>query len=118
MEQLKEFMLKAWDWLNEPLPIISVSVLFISFFAWRVFKSTKFGKKQLVKMENRLTQWESTLRQKEQELTKLKDEIIEKNKELEKHIIKHKEIIIKICETIPNKKVKAIAEKVKDNGEK
>lgn len=117
MEQFKEFMLTAWEWLNQPLPIISVSVLFLLVFAWKVFKSTKFGKKQLVAMERKIANSEEKLEIKKQELEVLKQQIIAKNKELEEKLEKVDEFIIKLCNTIPNRKVKELVKEIKDGEE-
>ena len=46
----KQWTMTAWDWLNEPLPIVGVSTLMILIFAWQVFKNSSFGKKQLLEL--------------------------------------------------------------------
>ena len=118
MEQFKEIVDTFWGWLNQPLPIIGVSILFILIFLWKIFSSTSFGKKQIKKINDGFKRLETFVDEKAKEIEQTKQEIetnIEKFKEDYNFMLS---IIVELCETLPNKKVKVIAEKVKEYEER
>lgn len=101
MEQVKEFILHAWEWLNQPLPIVGVSVLFILIFLWKFLASTSFGKKQIKKLNEG---FERTKQKLEDEIKHYQDVIAQQNEK-----IKFLESLIgELILLIPNKKVNAL----------
>lgn len=98
----------AWEWVNKPLPVVGTSVLMIIILLWKIFASSSFGKKQLKQFKERTQIVETdfeTLKQTSQEtIDAYKAELEQMEKKLEEYRL----LIKKVCETIPNKKVKAI----------
>jgi energy-coupling factor transporter transmembrane protein EcfT len=106
--QVKDYANIAWEWLNKPLPVVGTSVLMIIILLWKIFASSSLGKKQLKQFKERTQIVETdfeTLKQTSQEtIDAYKVELEQMQHKLEEYRL----LIKKICETIPNKKVKAI----------
>ena len=98
---MKEFMLKAWEFLNDPLPIVGVSILFILIFIWKIYSSSSVGVKQLNKIKKDFERTENAVDEKIKHLE-------EKLKQLESENEKLKHIISELMSIIPNKKVLAL----------
>ena len=114
MEQFKEFMAKAWEWLNAPLPIVGVSLLIILIFAWRIFASSSFGKKKLKKLKGAFESLKIDWEKKENEL----NEIV---KQAEQHANTAKEQlkaleseILEICDKSYNQRLKELGERIRN----
>lgn len=113
-DQTKEWLSIAWQWLNEPLPVVGVSSLVIAFFIWKIFISSSFGKKKYNEVKNDISNLLDWLSKSEEEKEELKNEIKaleQKNKILIAYINQ-------IKNAIPNKKVKQIAEIKEDEEER
>lgn len=114
-EQAKSILDTIMDYANRPLPIIGVSIGLVGYIALKIFSSTIYGKRNLIAAKAEY----------KEESSKAKAEYESYKKELEATVSGLKEVIVKICETSPNKKIKSIgssyAEKCKgvsENGEK
>lgn len=119
-EQTKLAMDVVVEWVNKPLPIIGVSILTLGGVVLTVLNRTTLGRKLLTQLKEEIGAFKS-------ENEKLKQEIIEKEKELATHkqeqiaflsnysqrIDKLTENIVKVCETSPNAKIKALGEEIK-----
>lgn len=116
MEQFKEFMMKAWEFLNAPLPIVGVSLIFILIFLWKIISSSSFGKKNIKRLNEVSRETKESVDKKLIEYdTKIKEQdekIEQQNKEIEYL----KQFIVRLCLTSPNKKIKELAKEL-DNGE-
>lgn len=108
--QLKEFLSSAWVWLNEPLPIVGVSILVVCLFAWRVISTSSIGKRQLAifkrekeEVEDQFNEWKKVFIE---ALEKKDEEIQNLNKKLDFYI----DFTEKVVAAIPNSKVRKIGE--------
>lgn len=52
VEPVAEWIRKAWEWCNQPLPIVGISLITIIIFLWRVLVSTNYGKKAVAKLQS------------------------------------------------------------------
>lgn len=121
-ERTKEAMDIVVEYINKPLPIVGFSILTLGIVAYEIFSHTSFGKKTInqlkVEIENQ-KQLCLSYQEKGQnalELAYVKEE--EQKAVLEAYsneieLIKDK--VVKLCETSPNVKVKAIGEELKEN---
>ena len=119
-EQTKLAMDVVVEWVNKPLPIIGVSILTLGGVILVVLNRTTLGRKLLSQLKEEIGVFKS-------ENEKLKQEIIDKEKELEtnkqeqiaflsnysQRIDKLTESVVKVCETSPNAKIKALGEEIK-----
>lgn len=100
---------------NKPLPVIGVSTLFVLIFAWKVFGATSFGKKSIKSLTNSFVRLKQDNSQALDELKAFMEQVNEQLKAKDERISQLEDYIKKICDAIPNKKVKAIGEQI--NGE-
>lgn len=108
MEQVKDFLMKAWDFLNEPLPIIGLSTLMLLVFLWKIFASSSFGKKQLKRLNEGFERTKTDLELKVKMLTDENARLKEQNENFKQEI---KQLVFDLITVIPNKKVQALKEK-------
>lgn len=121
-DETKWFMEQVGIVLNYPITIAGVSITIGSIIAYVlvnfVLKNTKFGKKQLVAMEQRIDTIESKNEDHKTNLNEVTQEYIGKYIDLEKEYNKEKEynearyakleeLVLSSLETVPNKKVRA-----------
>lgn len=118
-EQVKFYLNTAWEWMNKPLPIVGISSLMIIVILWRMIASSAFGKAQLMQFKDRTKavemQFVDLENQSKEILEKYEKEYQGRIEELQHKVEEYRLLIKKLCETIPNKKVKAIGETI--NGE-
>lgn len=121
-EQAKGVMDKIIEYLNTPIGITGLSIASIGYIFYKIISMTSIGKVGLgtikndftnvcTKVENGLAK----LEEKEKELAKKEEEI---KVFVEGYSIKVKELndsLIKVCETSPNAKIKALGEQFKGN---
>lgn len=101
----------AWDWLNQPLPVVGISVLFILVFMFKIFAESSLGKKKLNEFKRATDNIKQDFDELVQLFYELKSGCEEEINELKQENKELKQVIKEICEVIPNKKVKAIGEK-------
>lgn len=101
----------AWNWLNQPLPIVSISVVTICSFALTIFVKSNWGKKNIEKVK----EYAELTRQKNDEFSKeMEGHLNELKETLKTYELALCELEVKIkavCETSRNKNVKALADK-------
>lgn len=114
MEQFKEFMMKAWDFLNAPLPIVGVSLLIILIFAWKVFASSSFGKKQLKKLNDHFTNLKTDWEKEKNELETKKQALENEVKSWEERFKALESDILEICDKSYNQRLKELGERIKN----
>lgn len=110
-EQTKNWTMTAWDWLNKPLPIVGVSTLVVIFFLWKVFVNSSFGKKKLNELKELLNNTQTELENKNKIANDRINNLITENEDLKNKLEEAINTIKEICETSPNKKIKAIGVK-------
>lgn len=108
--QVKDYTFKVWDWLNQPLPIISLSVVAIVVILFRIFAVSSFGKRKLNELKafyNELKyEYNNYKKEAENTIANLNKSLDEKDYE----IGRLNTIVKKLINATPNKKVKAIGE--------
>lgn len=114
MEQFKEFMMKAWDFLNAPLPIVGVSLLIILIFAWKVFASSSFGKKQLRKLNDHFANLKNDWENEKKELEDKKQALENEVKSWEERFKALESDILEICDKSYNQRLKSLGERIKN----
>lgn len=124
VEPVTDWIRSAWEWMNNPLPIVGVSLIAILVFLWRFLSSTSFGKKALKKLNADFEETKkSTSKQLEAyraENEKMKAELASREEEL----AMLQATLGVVCSTSRNKQVKEAyqalkqSEEVQDDGEK
>lgn len=114
-EATKQFIMNAWAWLNDPLPVVGVSIAMILWFLWRIFCNSSFGKKQIYEFKRLTQQTISEFNTYKLECNKKIAEFEVIIEEQQKSIDYYREVIKTICGNSRNAKIKEIG--VKLNGE-
>ena len=114
VQPVAEWIRKAWEWCNQPLPIVGLSLVTIIIFLWRVLVSTNYGKKTVKKLQtiadDTKTETEKTLEEMKAENEAYKAQI----EELQTQIELSRGVLEKVCEASRNKSVKDLAEMLKE----
>ena len=110
--QFVQFWLDAWQRLNDPLPVVGVSVVMILVFAWNVFSRTSLGQRMIKKQNEAIARMKQENQSAKKEYEVFKNNIKELLEEKQKEIDYLKGVIAEGFKAIPNKKVKEIGEKV------
>lgn len=97
-EQAKSILDTIMDYANRPLPIIGGSLGLFGYILFKIFSMTIYGKRNVLAAKAEY----------KEESSKLKYEVETYKKELSDTVSGIKEVICEICETSPNKKIKAI----------
>lgn len=105
-EETLEFTEKAKDFINQPLPIIGVSIVVLGGVLVKILSLSKYGQSQIAKAEEKIEEYKELI-----ETNKTDLEALLEAKQAE--IDELKATIVKVAENVPNKKVKAIAEELK-----
>lgn len=103
--EFKDTLALIKDFVNQPLPIVGVSLVTILIFIWRCFVASKYGKKALneLRKENEQLRKENNDFKNETNccIVELKNQIADKDK-----------TIARICELSTNQKIKAIGKEL------
>lgn len=111
-ELAKQILATLVDYLNRPLPIVGVSSLVLAGLIWKIFQSTGYGKKAIAKMKE---EYELEKKQVHEDYEKQKLEYTTIISMYEKENDLILDSMTQVCDAIPNKKVKEIAIKLKDD---
>lgn len=111
-EEVQMYSMQVWEWLNCPLPIVSVSGLTIALIVWRLIASSSFGKKRYNQLKAEYLklkeEYEENKEEYERKIAEIKDGISLAFEELDNVGLKLKES----CMANPNKKIKQIGESI------
>ena len=114
VQPVADWIRQAWEWCNQPLPIVGLSLVTIIIFLWRVLVSTNYGKKTVKKLQtiahDTKTETEKTLEEMKAENEAYKAQI----EELQTQIELSRGVLEKVCEASRNKSVKDLAEMLKE----
>ena len=117
--ETQEYFRNAMTFLNQPLPIVGVSLLVIGGFVIKAISMTSFGKKALADLKSDYNKWKKEVDETESKELELKAEVDETKQEVEDtldNFYKDTNELIKVLhealKTSPNKKVQAFADKL------
>lgn len=122
-DQTIEVLASIKDFINQPLPIVGVSILGIGIFLYEIIVRTNFGKKALAKIIEERDLALAKLEEKEINLEELEQKVLETLAKEDEKIEKIKEYIAKLCSYSRNINAKELGEKIlkelgdTDNGE-
>ena len=102
----------AWNWLNDPLPVVGFSVVTICGCIVYVLSRTSFGKKIMKKLNAGFERVEKQVAEDKKEREEFEKHIKTLLADKDKEIAYLKDVIKKICDALPNKKVKEIGEQI------
>lgn len=113
IQPVADWIKKAWQWCNQPLPLVGISLVTIVIFLWRVFVSTGYGKKAIKKFqevaEDTKTATNKTIEEMKAECEEYKTQL----EALQAQVATAKEVLEKVCDNSRNKQVKELAEQLK-----
>lgn len=117
VQPVADWIKQAWEWCNQPLPIVGISLIAILVFVWRVFVSTGYGKRTIKKItaiaDEAKSNSSKALEDAKAENERLRAELDELTAQIELS----RGVLEKVCEASRNKSVKDLADMLKDNTE-
>ena len=105
--EFKNAINKFWAFVNEPLPVVGVSLLIIGGFIWKILR----GKAKIKELEERY-------KAKLDELNGKKDDLSDIKEKVDQELANMKNAVVEVCLTIPNVKVNKIGEELRDGKER
>lgn len=107
------------DFVNQPLPIVGVSIVGIGIFVYEIVVRTNYGRKALNRVEETAQTNYKRLEEKELEIEQVKKDVEEELKAQGVDIKELKEYLIELCGYSRNIKAHELANKIGgvDNGE-
>lgn len=113
VQPVADWIQKAWEWMNQPLPIVGFSLIAVIIFLWRFLTTTSVGKKALKKMNEAFEQTKA-------DTGKALDEYRAENEALKKQLAESQDDIQNlrsaleiVCANSRNKNVKNALNEVK-----
>ena len=121
-EQAKGVMDKIIEYLNTPIGITGVSIASIGYIFYKIISMTSIGKVGLRTLKNdfcntvqKVDDGLAKLEEKEKELAKKEEDLKVFVEGYSNKVNELSDSLIKVCETIPNAKIKALGEQFKGN---
>ena len=119
-QETKEFVKLAIEFVNQPLPIIGISIATGGFLLWKIIDCTPIGRKgynaikeDFKKEQDKINGYKQVAEEKLGEVKKLANEQIDILSHYSQQIDNLCDNLVKVCETSPNAKIKAIGEEIK-----
>lgn len=113
---------RVYNFLNTPFGITGLSVFSLGYIGYKIISQTSIGKKGLgtlkndfSKVQNKVAEYEQVLDEKIKDLAKKENDIKVLVEGYSTEIDKITESLVKVCETSPNAKIKALGEDIKGN---
>lgn len=100
------------DFINQPLPIVGVSILTLGIFGYEIFAKTSFGVRAINQIKSESETQIARLESKESDLVKLEEEIDKHLKEQDIDIDELKAYLIELCGYSRNIKAQELANKI------
>lgn len=117
VQPVADWIKQAWEWCNQPLPIVGISLITIIIFLWRVLVSTNYGKKTIKKLQtiadDTKTATDKTLEEMKAENENYKKQI----EDMQAQIELAKGVLSQVCTSSRNKQVKELADMLKETTE-
>ena len=111
-ELASEIFDKVVYYLNKPLPIVGVSAVILSLLVWKIFSSTIYGKKKIAEMKSEFEREKAELKN-QYEAKKIEYAAVLDCYRKENDLVY--EAVEKVCDAIPNVKVKEIGVALKSD---
>lgn len=117
VQPVADWIKQAWEWCNQPLPIVGISLITIIIFLWRVLVSTNYGKKTIKKLQT-IADDTKTATNKTLEEMKAENENYKKQiEDMQAQIELAKGVLSQVCTSSRNKQVKELADMLKETTE-
>ena len=117
VQPVADWIKQAWEWCNQPLPIVGISLITIIIFLWRVLVSTNYGKKTIKKLQT-IADDTKTATDKTLEELKAENESYKKQiEDMQAQIELAKGVLSQVCTSSRNKQVKELADMLKETTE-
>ncbi len=117
VQPVADWIKQAWEWCNQPLPIVGISLVTIIIFLWRVLVSTNYGKKTIAKLQT-IADDTKTATDKTLEEMKAENENYRKQiEDMQAQIELAKGVLSQVCTSSRNKQVKELADMLKETTE-
>lgn len=117
VQPVADWIKQAWEWCNQPLPIVGISLVTIIIFLWRVLVSTNYGKKTVAKLQT-IADDTKTATDKTLEEMKAENENYRKQiEDMQAQIELAKGVLSQVCTSSRNKQVKELADMLKETTE-
>lgn len=117
VQPVADWIKQAWEWCNQPLPIVGISLITIVIFLWRVLVSTNYGKKTIAKLQT-IADDTKTATDKTLEEMKAENENYRKQiEDMQSQIELAKGVLSQVCTSSRNKQVKELADMLKETTE-
>lgn len=108
----------AWEWLNEPLPVVGVSAIIVGGIIIKIISMTSWGKAQVNRVNEIVDSFQkSTSEVLDQQKATVESQVRRleaEGKEKDKKIERLKERVITITKLLPNKKLKDLGKEMQD----
>ena len=118
-DETKELLNYVMDHLNKPLPIIGVSILTLWYAISSVISRSSIGKKSLTKITKDFDELKEETKHNEELAQEYYEKCLKKDDELKVILNSYsssvdtlKEYVVKVCQTSPNAKIKALSKDI------
>ena len=118
-QETKDFVKGVMVFINQPLPIIGISILTLGFLVYKIIDITPIGRKgfnaikdEFKKEQDKIIGYREVAEEKLGQVQKLANEQIAILSDYSKEIDNLTEYLAKVCETSPNAKIKALGEQL------
>lgn len=111
-EETVAFCNKVVEWLNQPLPIVGVSIIVVGGTIYKLLSQTSIGKKKIEQIKEIVSNSNESIEQYKIALETYKSLAESELNAKEQEIQELKAFIQKVCETIPNKKVNELVKEL------
>lgn len=114
VQPVADWIKTAWEWCNQPLPIVGISLVTIIIFLWRVLVSTNYGKKTIKKLQTIADDTKSATDKTLEEMKAENETYKRQIEDLEAQIALTNSVLEMVCEASRNKSVKGLADMLKE----
>lgn len=109
------FLESVKSWLNQPLPIVGVTTTAVLFFAWNIFKESKYGKNTTLTYEQK---FKEALNNHNEKMALIEQLLNNQDKKIDLSETSLKSAIITICNLSTNQKLKNFGKELENGEEK
>lgn len=115
-EETIRFCNQVVEWVNQPLPIIGVSIVVVGTMVAKLIAQTSLGNRKINEVKQLVNESNEKAKYIVIDIDNTKNALHEQLRAKEQEIQELKALIQRICETIPNKKVNEIAKELIEYG--